>query len=80
MAGPFSDRLKPRYRKMLQLVFEAASNRDIGARLKINLHIVESELAKLLAVLGLNTRQDITHQPDSRQRKSRQRTKRIEKQ
>jgi DNA-binding CsgD family transcriptional regulator len=65
---------------MLQLVFEGASNRDIGARLKINLHIVESELAKLLAVLGLNTRQDITHQPDSRQRKSRQRTKRIEKQ
>jgi two-component system, NarL family, response regulator NreC len=75
-----SDRLKPRQRKMLQLVFEGASNRDIGARLKISLRTVEADLANLLATLGLNTRQDITHQAVTRQGKSRRRTRQIEKQ
>ena len=69
-----SDRLNPRQRKMLQLVFEGASNRDIGARLRISLRTVESDLAKLLAMLGLNTRQsathDTAHQPVTRQGRS----------
>jgi DNA-binding CsgD family transcriptional regulator len=64
---------------MLQLVFEGASNRDIGARLKISLRTVEADLANLLAMLGLNTRQDIAHQPVTRQGKSRRR-KQIDKQ
>jgi two-component system, NarL family, response regulator NreC len=73
-----SDRLNPRQRKMLQLVFEGASNRDIGARLRISLRTVESDLAKLLGLLGLNTRQDTTRQPVNRQRRSKKRTKLIE--
>jgi two-component system, NarL family, response regulator NreC len=70
-----SDRLNPRQQKMLQLVFEGASNRDIGALLKIPLRTVESGLANILGILGLNTRQDITRQPAQRQVQSRKRAK-----
>jgi two-component system, NarL family, response regulator NreC len=70
-----SDRLNPRQRKMLQLVFEGASNRDIAARLKVPLRTVESGLADVLEILGLNTRQDITRQPAQRQVQSRKRAK-----
>ena len=74
-----SDRFTPRQRKMLELVFEGASNRDIGARFKISLRSVESDLAKLLGILGLNIRQDIPPQAVKRPRKLSQRTKLIER-
>jgi DNA-binding NarL/FixJ family response regulator len=56
-----SPTLTTRGRKVLQLVLEGASSCDIGARLKISLRSVESELANLLGKLGLNTRYDIIH-------------------
>jgi DNA-binding NarL/FixJ family response regulator len=54
-----SDTLTTRERKVLQLVFEGASSRDIGARLKISLRTVKSDLANFVGKLGLNTHRDI---------------------
>jgi len=54
-----SEKLTTRERKVLQLVFEGASGSDIGARLKISLRTVQSDLANLVGTLGLNTEDDI---------------------
>jgi two-component system, NarL family, response regulator NreC len=55
-----SDKLTIRERKVLKLVLEGVSSCDIGARLKISLRTVESDLASLVGTLGLNTEDDIT--------------------
>jgi len=47
-----ADQLTLRQRRILQLVFQGASNRHIGARLKISLSAVESDLAILLRLVG----------------------------
>jgi DNA-binding NarL/FixJ family response regulator len=57
-----SPALKPRERKVLKLVLEGTSSSDIGARLKISLRTVESDLANLLGTLGLNAKHDIIHE------------------
>jgi ATP/maltotriose-dependent transcriptional regulator MalT len=54
-----SDTLTTRERKVLRLVLEGASNCDIGARLKISLRTLESDLATFVGMLGLNTDQDV---------------------
>ena len=54
-----SPTLTTRERKVLQLVLKGTSSSDIGARLKISLRSVESDLANLVGRLGLNTRHDI---------------------
>ena len=64
-----ADQLTPRQRRILQLVFQGASNRDICARLKIGLPIVESDLAILLRMLGPNPRPDVVRQPVQRRRR-----------
>jgi len=48
-----SNTMTTRERKVLQLVLEGAGTSDIGARLKISLRTVESELANLLGMLGM---------------------------
>jgi len=57
-----SDTLTTRERKVLKLVLEGTSSSDIGARLKISLRTVESDLANLVGILGLNTEHDIIRQ------------------
>lgn len=47
--------LTPRERKVLQLVVEGATTRDIGTRLKISSRMVESHRATLARKLGLST-------------------------
>jgi two-component system, NarL family, response regulator NreC len=54
-----SSTLTTRERRMLQLVLEGASSSDIGARLKISLRTVESDLANFVGKLGLNNHHDI---------------------
>jgi two-component system response regulator NreC len=54
-----SGTLTTRERKVLQLVLDGASSSDIGARLKISLRTVESDLANFVGKLGLNTHHDI---------------------
>jgi two-component system response regulator NreC len=57
-----SDTLTTRERKVLKLVLEGTSSSDIGARLKISLRTVESDLASLVGILGLNTEHDMIRQ------------------
>ena len=66
-----SEKLTTRERKVLQLVFEGASGSDIGARLKISLRTVQSDLANLVGTLGLNTEDDIIRQSFKRRVSSR---------
>jgi len=54
-----SEKLTTREQNVLRLVFEGASSSDIGARLKISLRTVQSDLANLVRTLGLNTEDDI---------------------
>jgi two-component system response regulator NreC len=54
-----SDTLTTRERKVLQLVLEGASSSDIGARLKISLRTVESDLANFVGMLGMKPDHDI---------------------
>ena len=61
-----SDKLTTRERKVLKLVLEGASSSDIGDRLKISLRKVESDLANLVATLGLKTERDIMHEATKR--------------
>jgi two-component system response regulator NreC len=61
-----SDKLTVRERKVLKLVLEGASSSDIGDRLKISLRTVESDLANLVATLGLKTEHDIMHEATKR--------------
>jgi two-component system response regulator NreC len=70
-----SDTLTTRERKVLQLVLEGASSCDIGARLKISLRTVESDLATFVGKLGLNTHHDITRHAVKRRVRPRGRTK-----
>jgi two-component system response regulator NreC len=56
-----SDTLTTRERKVLQLVLEGASSRDIGARLKISLRTVESVLASFVKKLGPDAGPDVIH-------------------
>ena len=74
-----SDTLTTRERKVLQLVLEGASSCDIGARLKISLRTVESDLVKFVGKLGLNTRQDIIRHAVKRRLRPRGQTKLIKK-
>jgi two-component system response regulator NreC len=53
------DTLTARERKVLQLVVEGATNRDMGARLKIGSRAVEIHRAALMRKLGLNTRRKL---------------------
>jgi len=55
----FHDKLTVRERKVLQLVVEGASISDIGSRLKISSHTVESHRTNCMRKLGLNTPQDL---------------------
>jgi two-component system response regulator NreC len=66
-----SDKLTTRERKVLKLVLEGASSSDIGARLKISLRTVESDLANLVGILGLKTERDIIRQSSKRRVTSR---------
>jgi len=61
-----SDTLATRERKVLKLVLQGTSNSDIGARLKISLRTVESDLANLVGILGLNAEHDIIHEATKR--------------
>jgi two-component system, NarL family, response regulator NreC len=54
-----SDTLTTRERKVLQLVLEGASSSDIGARLRISLRAVESDLASFMKKLGPDTGHDL---------------------
>ncbi len=74
-----SNTLTTRERKVLQLVLEGASSSDIGARLKISLRTVESDLANFVGKLGLNTRYDIVRRAAKRQVRRRGQTKLIKK-
>jgi DNA-binding NarL/FixJ family response regulator len=53
------EKLSARERKVLQLVVEGATTRDIGVRLKISSGTVESDRAKCMRKLGLRTHQDL---------------------
>ncbi len=57
-----SPTLTTRERKVLKLVLEGANSSDIGARLKISLRTVESDLANLVGTLGPTPEHDLTHQ------------------
>jgi len=74
-----SPTLTTRERKVLQLVLEGVSNYDIGARLKISLHTVESDLANFVGKLGLNTHHDIVRHVAKRRVRPRGRTKLVKK-
>jgi two-component system response regulator NreC len=74
-----SDTLTTRERKVLQLVLEGACSCDIGARLKISLRTVESDLANFVGKLGLNTHHDISRHAVKRQVRPGRRTKLIKK-
>jgi two-component system response regulator NreC len=54
-----SPALTTRERKVLQLVLEGESSFDIGARLKIKLSTVESDLHNMVGKLGANTNRDV---------------------
>jgi two-component system response regulator NreC len=70
-----SGTLTTRERKVLQLVLDGASSSDIGARLKISLRSVESDLANFVGKLGLNTHHDIVPHAVKRRVRRRGRTK-----
>ena len=72
-----SNTMTTRERKVLQLVLEGAGSSDIGARLKISLRTVESELANLLGRLVWNPRNghDIIRHAVKRRVRLRGRTK-----
>jgi two-component system, NarL family, response regulator NreC len=72
-----SNTMTTRERKVLQLVLEGAGSPDIGARLKISLRTVESELANLLGRLVWNPRNgyDIIRHAVKRRVRLRGRTK-----
>jgi DNA-binding NarL/FixJ family response regulator len=53
------DTLTARERKVLQLVVEGATTRDMGARLKTGSRAVEIQRAALMRKLGLNTRRKL---------------------
>lgn len=53
------DTLTARERKVLQLVVEGATNRDMGARLKISSRAVEIHRAALMQKLGFKTRRKL---------------------
>jgi DNA-binding CsgD family transcriptional regulator len=74
-----SGTLTTRERKVLQLVLEGASSSDIGARLKISLRTVESDLANFVGKLGLNTHHDIVRHAVKRRVGPRGQTKLIKK-
>jgi two-component system response regulator NreC len=61
-----SDTLTARQRKVLQFVLEGASSCQIGARLKISLRTVESDLATFVGKLGPNTDRDVIRHADKR--------------
>jgi DNA-binding NarL/FixJ family response regulator len=74
-----SDTLTTRERKVLQLVLEGASSCDIGARLKISLRTVESDLANFVGKLGLDPHHDKIRHAVKRRVRARGRTKPITK-
>jgi two-component system response regulator NreC len=74
-----SPTLTTRERRVLQLVLEGASSCDIGARLKISLRTVESDLAKFVGMLGPNTDHDITRHAVKRRIRPGGRTKLVKK-
>ena len=74
-----SGTLTIRERKVLQLVLEGASSSDIGARLKISLRTVESDLANFVGRLGLDPHHDKIHHAVKRRVRPRGRTKPIKK-
>ena len=53
------DKLTVRERKVLQLIAEGATSRDIGVRLKISPRAVGSHRVNCMRKLGLNTTQDL---------------------
>jgi two-component system response regulator NreC len=53
--------LTTRERKVLQLVFEGATSCEIGARLKISLHTVESTLANFVKKVGPDAGHHLIH-------------------
>jgi two-component system response regulator NreC len=53
------DELTARERKILQLVVEGATNRDIGSRLKIGSRTVKTHRAALMRKFGLNSRRKL---------------------
>jgi two-component system, NarL family, response regulator NreC len=70
-----SSKMTTRERKVLKLVLEGASSSDIGARLKISLRTVESDLANLVGILGPKPDHDIIRQTVKRRVKLGGRTK-----
>ena len=54
-----SPALTTRERKVLQLVLEGESSFDIGARLKIKLSTVESDIRSMVGKLGANANRDV---------------------
>jgi two-component system, NarL family, response regulator NreC len=74
-----SGTLTTRERKVLRLVLDGASSSEVGARLKISLRTVESDLANFVGKLGLNTHQDIVRHAVKRRVTPRGRTKLVKK-
>jgi two-component system, NarL family, response regulator NreC len=70
-----SSKMTTRERKVLKLVLEGASSSDIGARLKISLRTVESDLANLVGTLGPKPDHDIIRHTVKRRVKLGGRTK-----
>jgi two-component system, NarL family, response regulator NreC len=70
-----SSKMTTRERKVLKLVLEGASSSDIGARLKISLRTVESDLANLVGTLGPKPDHDIIRHTVKRRIKLGGRTK-----
>jgi len=70
-----SPTLTNRERKVLKLVLEGVSSSDIGARLKISLRTVESDLANLIGTLGPKPDHDIIRHAVKRRVKLGGRTK-----
>lgn len=56
-----SDTLTTRERRILQLIVEGATNRDIGIRLKIGSRSAESHRTRLLRKMRVHSRQDLIH-------------------
>ena len=61
-----SPALTTRERKVLQLVLEGESSFDIGARLKIKLSTVESDIRSMVGKLGANANRDVIRHPVKR--------------
>jgi DNA-binding NarL/FixJ family response regulator len=58
--NPFSDRLTPRQREVLQLVAEGRTRKQIAATLRISVKTVEFHKAAISRSLGLRTTAEIT--------------------